>query len=294
MSTGTDTTAPTAPARTNDERLAAWEARANPWIIVSAILPIVAAVGPSDSSPVRVGINIVCWLVFLVDLVVHVKLRPGYLRTGRGIFDLTIVVITAPWFLVTGGNSQFVVVARLARLGRVVMASTRSRKLRHLASQLGSVTAYALGMVFAVALIEKVAEPPSTGFTTYGDALWFSFVTITTVGYGDYTPVTAVGRTAAVILMIGGVALLGTLAGTLSAFFNVGTDGQPIQLDADGREVEAIQDDEKAIEDVATAMTAGAPPEVAGDVATELAALRATVADLASRLGSITPPPSQG
>lgn len=278
------------PVLTPDQRLADWERRVNPWIIVSAILPIVAAVGPNDMSPLRIGISIVCWLVFLVDLVVHVRLRPGYLRTGRGVFDLSIVVITAPWFLFTGGASNFVVVARLARLGRVVMASTRSTKLRRLAQQLGSVTAYALGLVFAAALIEKWVEPASSGFTTYGDALWFSFVTITTVGYGDITPVTAVGRTTAVILMFGGVALLGTLAGTLAAFFNVGSD-KPV--DADGNEIEtredvqAIEDAEHAIEDAADAASGGAP---SSDVAAELAALRETVAALAAKLE--TPPPS--
>jgi voltage-gated potassium channel len=40
------------------------------------------------------------------------------------------------------------------------------------------------------------------------------------VGYGDYFPVTTSGRFAAVLLMLGGIALIGTLAGSLGSFFS--------------------------------------------------------------------------
>jgi voltage-gated potassium channel len=282
----------TSPTTTDDPhaseraaRLASWETRINPWIIVSAILPLIAAFGPNDEGPVRSVINVACWLVFLADLLVHMWLRPRYLRSGRGVFDLTIVIITAPWFLITGGGSQFVVVARLARLGRVVMAGTRSEKLRTLVQQLGSVAVYAFGLLLACALIEKLVEPPSSGFTTYGDAIWWGFVTLTTVGYGDITPVTSAGRTVAVVLMLGGVAFLGTLAGTLAAFFGVG-DPSPTPAVAYGDSGSASSSDG---DDSALPSADGVSP-VAGDVATELAALRASVASLAAKLETTQPP----
>lgn len=275
------TTADAAAAAVTDEdaarrkRLADWERRTSGWIIISALLPIATAFGGDDHQPLKVTVNIVCWLVFLVDLVVHMRLLPGYLRTGRGKFDLAIVVITAPWFLFFGGNSKFVLVARLARLGRIVMASTRSRKLKHLANQLGNVALYALGLVLGCAFIVKAVEPPSSGFTTYGDSVWWAFVTITTVGYGDLVPHTTAGRITAVILMLGGVAFLGTLAGTLSAFFGVGEDGKPVRLDEDGDVVEAVESVESA--EAATETTAT-------DLATELQTLHKAVSELTSRL----------
>ena len=204
------------------------------------------------------------------------RLMPGYLRTGRGKFDLVIVLITAPWFLFFGGNSKFVLIARLARLGRIVMASTRSRKLKHLANQLGNVALYALGLVLGCAFIVKAVEPPSSGFTTYGDAVWWAFVTITTVGYGDLVPHTVAGRVTAVVLMLGGVAFLGTLAGTLSAFFGVGDDGKPLRLDEEGDVVEEVEHAEAATESTAT------------DLATDLQTLHKAVADLVSRLDQQT------
>jgi voltage-gated potassium channel len=67
-------------------------------------------------------------------------------------------------------------------------------------------------------------EPASSGFATFGNAVWWAMVSFTTVGYGDLYPVTVAGRLAAVLLMIGGVALIGTLAATLGSFFSGGGD----------------------------------------------------------------------
>ena len=276
-------------------RLAAWERRTNSWIIVSALLPIALALGSSDRTLLKDAINVACWLVFVADLAVHMRLADHYLRRGRGKFDLAIVLITAPWFIVTGGGSQFVVIARLARLGRVAMASTRSNKLKHLANQLGNVAIYALGLVLACSFIVKAVEPPSSGYATYGDAIWWGFVTLTTVGYGDLVPVTTAGRVAAVILMLGGVAFLGTLAGTLAAFFGVGSDGKPVEYDDSGDIIVAETDPDGT--STMVVVPDGTPPVAAvspGDAAAltaEVAALRETVHALVSRLDASTGSP---
>lgn len=262
-------------------RLKAWENRTTSWIIVSALVPIATAFGPDTYSTFKNVINVACWLVFLADLVVHVRLSDRYVSTGRGRFDLGIVLITAPWFIITGSNSQFVVLARLARLGRVVMASTRSNKLKHLVNTLGNVAIYALGLVMISALIEHAAEPPSSGFTTYGDSVWWAFVTLTTVGYGDIIPVTTVGRVTAVVVMLGGVAFLGTLAGTLAAFFGVGSDGKPVQYDDRG---DVVVDDEPLPDPTAPGDAATIPAAEAAALTAEVISLRETVQALVARL----------
>jgi voltage-gated potassium channel len=52
-----------------------------------------------------------------------------------------------------------------------------------------------------------------------GDAVWWSLVTLTTVGYGDRFPVTDAGRIIGVILMVAGVGLFGTLSGFIASWF---------------------------------------------------------------------------
>lgn len=54
---------------------------------------------------------------------------------------------------------------------------------------------------------------------TFFDGIWWSFVTATTVGYGDISPATPAGRVIAAILMIVGIGLIGSLTSTLTALF---------------------------------------------------------------------------
>ncbi|AOT68304.1 potassium channel family protein [Geosporobacter ferrireducens] len=54
---------------------------------------------------------------------------------------------------------------------------------------------------------------------SFEDALWWSFVTATTVGYGDIAPTTTIGRMIAAILMIVGIGFISMLTGTIATFF---------------------------------------------------------------------------
>jgi voltage-gated potassium channel len=54
---------------------------------------------------------------------------------------------------------------------------------------------------------------------TGGDAIWWAYVTITTVGYGDRYPVTDLGRLIGILVLTGGVGLFGVLTGFLANFF---------------------------------------------------------------------------
>ncbi len=188
-------------------------------IIISAVLPLIVA--PEPGKVVSVVIGVVTWLVFLVDYVVHLRRVQHFGRTGFGRFDLLIIVATAPWFLIPGAHGgSFVVLLRLARLGRIIMASKRSRQLFQ---RLGRVGIVAGGVLVTASLVAYYAEHPTNPeFATIGDALWWGIVTMTTVGYGDIVPKTATGRWAAVVIMLTGVAVLGLLAGSLASFFRLG------------------------------------------------------------------------
>ena len=57
---------------------------------------------------------------------------------------------------------------------------------------------------------------PGSNITTLGDAFWWAIETITTVGYGDYTPVTVVGRVIAVIVMFSGIGIVVSIVSIIS------------------------------------------------------------------------------
>ncbi len=74
-------------------------------------------------------------------------------------------------------------------------------------------------VIFSSILILQVEKDLTSNITTAGDALWWAFVTITTVGYGDLYPVTLEGRLVAVILMTTGVGLFGTFTAFVASWF---------------------------------------------------------------------------
>ncbi|MEK7859858.1 MAG: ion channel, partial [Chloroflexota bacterium] len=72
-------------------------------------------------------------------------------------------------------------------------------------------------LVVGAAIVLALESASDGNIRTFGDALWYGIVTMTTVGYGDLTPTTAGGRLAAVLLMIGGAGLLSGLTATFAS-----------------------------------------------------------------------------
>ena len=66
-------------------------------------------------------------------------------------------------------------------------------------------------------VLQFESKSPEANITTGGDALWYAIVTITTVGYGDFYPVTTAGRITAVFIMFMGVGIIGALASILAS-----------------------------------------------------------------------------
>lgn len=76
-----------------------------------------------------------------------------------------------------------------------------------------------LMVIFSSIAILEVEKAPNSNIKTAEDALWWSYTTITTVGYGDRYPVTTEGRIIAMMLMTVGVGLFGTFAGYVASWF---------------------------------------------------------------------------
>jgi voltage-gated potassium channel len=187
-------------------------------IIISAVLPLIVI--PESDGWAGIVVGVLTWLVFLVDAIVHFRCLNHYGRTALGRFDLFVVIATAPWFLISGIEAgEFIVVLRLARVVRLVVATQGTRRLME---RLGRVAMLAAGVLVAGSLVAYHAEHHTNPeFATFGDALWWGIVTLTTVGYGDIVPKTTTGRWAGVMIMLTGIAVLGTLAGSLASFFRL-------------------------------------------------------------------------
>jgi voltage-gated potassium channel len=76
-------------------------------------------------------------------------------------------------------------------------------------------------IIFSSIAILQVEKDPNSNIKSAEDAIWWAYVTITTVGYGDKFPVTSEGRIIAAVLMTAGVGLFGTFTAYVSSWFVV-------------------------------------------------------------------------
>ncbi|WP_345750982.1 potassium channel family protein [Microbacterium rhizophilus] len=190
-------------------------ARLADWPLTIAALAYLVAysmevlANPTDAAGIVAETVIwATWGLFLVDYVANLYLAANRGRWfARHLFDLLIVVLPMlrPLRLLR-------LVTILAVLQRTAGTALRGRIIIY-------VSGASILLIYVAALAVLDAERGQGGpISTFGDALWWALVTVTTVGYGDYFPVTLVGRAVAAGLMIGGIALIGVVTATLASW----------------------------------------------------------------------------
>lgn len=152
--------------------------------------------------------------------------RLRYMATPCALLDLAAI---APSFLVSGPNSalllrlfRLVRLIRLARFGRFSIAlRALMEALERRCFELGLSMALAVMILIAsgtlMYLVEGTDQPDAFG--SIPRALWWSVATLTTVGYGDVYPITAIGRLVAGVTAIVAIGLVAMPAGILAAAF---------------------------------------------------------------------------
>ncbi len=169
--------------------------------------------------------NVIC-VIFLGDFF----LRLRYSRSGRAYF-----IGERGWLDLLGSIPSFGVfkfsgilrLARLSRLARITRLLRGQHKreiiddvLEHRGQYAGFITLLLMMIVLVGSSLSVLAfevRSPDANITTGGDALWRAIVTITTVGYGDFFPVTVGGRITAFFVMFAGVGIIGALASILAS-----------------------------------------------------------------------------
>jgi voltage-gated potassium channel len=96
----------------------------------------------------------------------------------------------------------------------------------------------------SLAILEAERGEPESQIKTFGDALWWAMATVTTVGYGDLSPVTTTGRFVAATLMIGGITLLGVVTATMASWIVQRVSEEDAASDAvTAAEINALRDE---------------------------------------------------
>ena len=177
---------------------------------VAYAVPIVAHSAGHLLTQICTVVEWVVWGAFATDYLTRLALarhRQEFVR--RHWIDLCAVVlpILQPLRLLR-------MVATLALVERRARMADRIRLTTYVG---GAVVGLLMFGSLAVLSVER--EAPNGNIRTLGDALWWSFTTMTTVGYGDHAPTTGLGRMIAVGLMLSGIALLGVVTANIAAWF---------------------------------------------------------------------------
>lgn len=209
------------------------------WLPV-LVVPFVAHLPPTVSDTFD-AIDYMVWAAFFLEYLAKLYLAPSrWAFVKHHLLDLVVIAVPV---LRPLRVLRLVRLARLARVG-IVLANGLRRARRILTHRgLHFVLLAVLVLVFALAAVELGFErnAPGARIHSYGDALWWAIVTVTTVGYGDKFPVTPGGRGVAVVLMLVGIGLIGVLTATVASFFvEEGTDREKQYLEERLERIEAI------------------------------------------------------
>jgi voltage-gated potassium channel len=151
----------------------------------------------------------ITWVIFVVDILVRLFLADERLRyLVRHWYDILVLALPLlrPLRLLR-------LIPLLSVLNRRATITLRGRVGIYVAGG-----ASLLAFCAALAVLDVERSSPDANMNDFGDAIWWAVTSVTTVGYGDRYPVTAAGRLVAFGLMIGGIALLGTVTATLASW----------------------------------------------------------------------------
>lgn len=190
-------------------------------IMVLLVLPL----DDATLSALRAYDNLIC-VIFLADFGVNLARshpKADYFIGRRGWLDLLGSFPSLGLFPVAG-LLRLARLSRLARVARVLQGSNRRELVQDVLQNRGQyalvitvLSAFLVLSVSTLLVIQLESRSPDANITTGGDALWWAFVTITTVGYGDQFPVTTLGRIVGVFVMFAGVGIIGSLASILAS-----------------------------------------------------------------------------
>ncbi|MDA2813613.1 ion channel [Nocardiopsis sp. RSe5-2] len=241
-----------------ENKLETWRRRTFVPLLAASLVFFAAYAWPIIDPGLSDTWRVVCeaaiwsvWAVFAVDYAARLALAP---RKGffirRNWFDLLVIVLP---------------VLRPLRLVQVILVLGFINKRARMVTLRRSVAWYAgagavlLVVCAALAVLDAERASPDAVITDFPEALWWAATTVTTVGYGDFYPVTLWGRVVAIVLFTAGIALLGVVTGTLASWFVEKLDTAQETASATQGQVEDLMEEVRALRAELAARTAPRP-----------------------------------
>lgn len=190
---------------------------------------------PFDNLLVQI-LNVAIWFIFLIDYVYYFIKAPKKMQYVREHWIELIALIPFDSIF------RAVRVLRVLRILRLSSIGSRYFTPVYLylkEKSLHKVFVALLILLLIVPIPIFIIEPR---INSYSDALWWTIVTITTVGYGDLSPVTNLGRGIAGFLMILGIGVIGVVTSVVTSLFISNDHSDVSKIISD---IEKLNEDDK-------------------------------------------------
>lgn len=175
-----------------------------------------------------IAAELVFTVLFTIEYVlrlVAVRQPLAYARSALGIVDLLAIAPT--WLALVVPGAQFFLSVRVLRLLRIFRilklseyiaeAAVITTALRASRRKIGVFLYAVLTLVVVIGALMYMVEGPEHGFTSIPVSMYWAIVTLTTVGYGDLSPQTGLGKLLASVVMILGYAIIAVPTGIVTS-----------------------------------------------------------------------------
>jgi voltage-gated potassium channel len=247
--------------RPTPDRRALWLDQALVWLILINVAAVILESVPSLSVRFETTfsvIDVVSVAIFTVEYLIRawvsaeaapdrpsLATRLAYLRSPMAVIDLLAIL---PFYLggLVGVDLRMLRALRLLRILKITRYFSGIKVLTDVLKAEARPMAAALFVMFVLMLVassaiywaEHVAQPEAFG--SIPASMWWTMVTLTTVGYGDVVPVTSLGRVMGIVIMLLGIGMVALPAGMLASRFSEELHKRREDF---GREVDHMLDD---------------------------------------------------
>ncbi|MEE2954495.1 MAG: ion transporter [Bacteroidota bacterium] len=206
-------------------------------LLALIVISVIGVILDSDKEiHIKYGslLMIIEWVftgIFTIEYILRIyssSTRRRYIFSTMGIIDLLSIIPTYLTLVFSGpiGHLIDIRILRLIRVFRIFRLTNYLRSGHRMQIALRSSRPKIIVFILYISLVVVVlgtlmyiVEGQKNGFESIADSIYWTVVTLTTVGYGDVIPITALGKTISVVIMLLGYAIIAVPTGIVSAEF---------------------------------------------------------------------------
>jgi voltage-gated potassium channel len=203
-------------------------------LLIIIIISVIGLILDSDNTIHQkygkslLTIEWICTIIFTIEYIIRIyccRSKKEYLFSTMGVIDLLSIIPTyLTIFYAPIGSLMLIRIMRLIRIFRIFQLSkylrsghTMQLALRSSRPKIIVFIVYISLIVMILGAIMYVVEGQQNGFENIPKSIYWAVVTLTTVGYGDVVPITTLGKTISVFIMMLGYAIIAVPTGIVSS-----------------------------------------------------------------------------